>query len=348
LGEIYKLEPLNSEEIARWDELTAGFPSRELFHRKVWLEYLRDSRGVDIRYWAIRNEEERIGYFCGGILRKGPFKILGSPLKGWGTNFLGPVAGASFRTAPFLSALDRLASAEKIAMAEFESSTVPGEDLESAGYEPVPDSTFFVTLTPGDTDRVWKTVESTCRNRIRKAMKAGLTIEDTDDPAVADQFYDQYADLMRRKGLVPPYPREYPKKLLKHLKAANLILALRVRSAEGQVLATGLFPHDERTMYFWGGASWEAGRELCPNEFLHWSAIRMATESGLQLYNTCGTGQFKRKFGGEYKVTRRWHKCYGQTARWARKGYEVYFKNRIRLRGWWENVSRRRGGEAAQ
>lgn len=338
----YDLEPLTGEEVSRWDELISAHPRRELFHRKVWLEYLEDSRGVEIRYWRIRRRNESIGYFCGGILRKGPFRILGSPLKGWGTNFLGPVADDSFAAKPFLSALDRLAEEEGIDMVELESRSLPEEALMAAGFEPVPDSTFLVRITPGDADAVWNAIESTCRNRVRKATKGGLTVENLPSPQMCREFYSQYVDLMRRKNLAPTYPADYPEKLVAHLAPAEMIFGLRVRDPAGRILATGLFPHDENTMYFWGGASWQEGRNLCPNEFLHWNAMRRAAECGLRLYNTCGTGQFKRKFGGEYAVTKRWHRFYSGSARWARRGYEAYFKNRIRIRGWLGNVARRR------
>lgn len=341
---MYQMEPLTADEAARWDELIAGFASRELFHRQVWLDYLAASRGVEIRQWAIRRGSQTLGYFCGGIVQKGPFRILGSPLKGWGTNFMGPVVNGCLDTSAFLRALDELAARERLAMLELENRNFDGSALESAGYETAPGWTYAVALTPEDPDLMWRALDSTCRNSIRKAFKAGLTVEDTGDLSASDEFYGQYLDLMKRKGLVPPYPRSYPQLLVFHLKRADSLFALRVRDAERQLLATGLFPHDDRTVYFWGGASWEDGRDLCPNEFLHWSAMRLAAERGLRQYDMCGYGRFKKKFGGELVTLKRWHKCYWRTARWARRGYEVYFQKRIRLQGWWQRMTHSQEG----
>jgi hypothetical protein len=346
LGAQYEFEPLTTAEAAHWDGLIAPYPDRELFHCKVWLDYLAASRGVEIRFWAIREGSQTIGYFCGGVLRKGPFRILGSPLKGWGTNFMGPVLNSASAHDKLLTAMDSLAAAEHLAMIELEYRGAPEEAYGAADYEPVRSWTFLVNLVPGDSDAMWQALDSTCRNRIRKAMKAELTFEDSDDPAIADEFYDQYTDLMRHKGLVPSYPRHHPRLLFQYLKKADLLFALRIRDKTGRILATGLFPHDDRTMYFWGGASWQAGRQLCPNEFLHWSAMTLAAKRGLLTYNTCGHGQFKSKFGGALLELKRWHKCYWRTARWARRGYEVYFQNQIRLRGWWKRAAHRRGGES--
>jgi CelD/BcsL family acetyltransferase involved in cellulose biosynthesis len=337
----YELLTLPPEVLARWDEIVATYPAAELFHRRAWLDYLAASRRADIRFWSIVDGGTLVGYFTAGIVRKGPFRILGSPLKSWGTNFLGPIADASLDQGAFLEAVEMVARREHVAMLETESRLLSDDILRSAGYEPVPGWTYAVTLRAMDADATWKTLDSTCRNRVRKAIKAGLTVEDTDDATVADEFYDQYSDVMRRKGLVPPYPREVPRMLVAHLKKADLLLALRVRDADGRLLATGLFPHDDRTLYFWGGASWEDGRDLCPNEFLHWSAIRMAAERGLARYDMCGHGRFKKKFGGALVPLTRWHKFTWRSARWARSGYERYFQRSLRLRSWWSRLSRR-------
>ena len=81
-------------------------------------------------------------------------------------------------------------------------------------------------------------------------------------------------------------------------------------------------------MYFWGGASLADGQDLCPNDLLHWTAMQMAAHRGLRTYNMSGHGRFKRKFGGALTEVTRWHKCYWRTARWARKGYEIWFRRR--------------------
>ena len=330
----YELQPLSAEQAARWDELIAPYPGRELFHRRAWLDYLAESRGIDVRMWTIRNGEGSLGYFCGGIVQKGPFKVLGSPLKGWGTNSMGPVVRADASDLELLHALDDLARRERLAMTELEHTALDEDALRALRYEPVPSATYVVSLTPGDEETMWHRLDSTCRNRIRKAMRSGLVVEDTDDPAIADEFYDQYTDLMARKGLVPPYARQSPRLLVRHLRRAGLLVALRVRDAEGRIVATGLFPHDEHTVYFWGGASWHDSRDLCPNDLMHWTLMRMAASRGIVRYNMCGDGRFKRKFGGQLQALRRWRKCYWRSARWAQRGYALYFQRRITVQGW--------------
>lgn len=334
----YEIVVLTPEDAGQWDELIAPYESRQMFHRRAWLDYLAASRKLNIRLWAIRKGSQTVGYFCGGILRKGPFRILGSPLKGWGTNSMGPVVGGHIDQGSLLKALDCLAHREHVALMELENSILSEKAMVAAQYEAISDWTYVVTLTPENPDVMWSAMYSTCRNRIRKAMKAGLTVEDTDDPAVADEYYELYSHLIRRKGLVPTYPCESPRELVRHLKKVDSLFALRVRDASGRVLAIALFPHDEQTMYFWGGASWPDGHKLCPNEYLHWSAMSLAATRGLRVYNMSGYGRFKTKFGGTLTPVKRWHKCYWRTARWARHGYEMYFQKWIRVQGWWQQI----------
>jgi hypothetical protein len=343
-GEPNTLDPLDETASARWDELVAPYAGAKVFHRRAWLDYLAESRGADMRLWGIREGDSSIGYFCGGLVRKGPFLVLGSPLKGWGTNSMGPLAERGFDQEGFLGALDDLAARHGIAMTELESPLLEAAGLAAHGYEPVQGWTYRVSLTPGDPERMWRALDSAARNRVRKAMRAGLSVEDTDDPAIAEEFYDQYSALVRHKGFAPPYPREYPRLLVRHLKKADLLFALRVRDASGRVLATGLFPHDGETVYFWGGASWQDGRDQCPNELLHWSLICLAASRGLHRYDMCGPGRFKKKFGGDLVELARWHKSYSVTAEWARRAYALYFEKQTRVRGWWERMTRQSRG----
>ena len=123
-----------------------------------------------------------------------------------------------------------------------------------------------------------------------------------------------------------------------------MLLALRVRGPEGDLLATGLFPHDDRTIYFWGGASEAEAAKYAPNDLLHWTVIEMAAARGLRVYNMCGHGFFKKKFGGVLQRPVRWHKCYGRAARWGRHAYERYIQRRLRLQGWWRSLVDARQG----
>lgn len=334
----HELEPLESAEAANWDELIAPYDSRELFHSRAWLDYLAASRGLSIRLWAVRRGNAVEGYFCGGILHKGPFRILGSPLKGWGTNFLGPIVDRNFDQDAFLCGLDDLAEREHFSMLEIENPLLAPESMERAGYQPVSQPTYIIRLLPGDIKAMWNRIDLKARQKIGKARRAGLRVEETDDPAIADEFFEEFVEVLARKSLFPPYGRECPRLLFRYLNPCGLLLTLRILEPGGRTIATGLFPHDQTAIYFWGGASRVDSWKHSPNDLLQWTAMEMAAQRGLTVYNMCGYGYFKSKFGGTLERPIRWHKCYRRSARWARRAYELYFQKRIRLRGWWEHA----------
>src|SRR5262249_33901458 len=118
----------------------------------------------------------------------------------------------------------------------------------------------------------------------------------------------------------------------------GFLIALRVRNRRGDVIATGLFPHDERAMYFWGGASSSEGYQSCANEYMQWKAMCLAANRGVSRYDMSGNGLFKKKFGGELIERRRWTKCYSSAARWSRSAYQFLFDRRLRLEATLRNV----------
>ena len=99
-------------------------------------------------------------------------------------------------------------------------------------------------------------------------MKSASPWRTRTNPAVADEFYDRFQDLMWRKGTAPPYPAS-SRACSSVTETGRPPLQLRVRDEAGRVLATGLFPHYDRTVYFWAGASWQKRPRLNPNDFLH-------------------------------------------------------------------------------
>jgi lipid II:glycine glycyltransferase (peptidoglycan interpeptide bridge formation enzyme) len=334
----YELQPLSPADLVSWDALVVRYESSHLFHRRAWLNYLAASRGVDPRFWSIREGSRLVGYFCGGVMRKGPFRLLGSPMKGWTTNFMGPLVNRDFDQRAFLRAVDALAAAERFAIVELENPLLSADAMEEFGYTGVRQPTYIVDLTPSNPSHMWTRIDPKSRQKIRKATRSGLVVEESNDPLLADEFYDQFVEVLARKSLFPPYGPAIPRLLLTHLSQARLLLSLRVRNSEGATVAVGLFPHDSRSIYFWGGASRIAAWSQAPNDLLQWTVMERAAAMGLRVYNMCGYGYFKSKFGGVLEDPRRWHKCYAPTAQLARKGYEIYFNKKLRAQSWWQRL----------
>src|SRR5262249_22721057 len=150
----------------------------------------------------------------------------------------------------FLIALDELAASEGIATLEIENPILEASLMSSRGYEVKTDKTYIIELTPRDPERVWKRIDKKDRSTVTKARRLGLKVVECSDAGMTDEYYDQFIEVMTRKGLFPPYDRDRPRLLFQHLYPKDMLLALQILSPEGQAIATGLFPHDDQTIYF--------------------------------------------------------------------------------------------------
>ena len=101
-----------------------------------------------------------------------------------------------------------------------------------------------------------------------------------------------------------------------------MLYTLGVRNPEGEIVATGIFPFDNGTVYQWNSSSEIEGRKWHPNDLLHWELMCKAADDGLGLYDMSGYGRFNRAFGAKMVATFRWYKCYSIAAKLARASLE--------------------------
>jgi hypothetical protein len=324
------LEPIDNIDPQEWEEAISDYDFKYLFHRSIWLRFLEETQPGKILKFKIMNNGRVEGYLAGLLVRKGPLNIWGSPLPGTTTNYMGPIVNKHFNTEDFIKALDDFSRTHKIHHVELVSPFLNKDVMEGVGYTVFKDITYVVSLTPNE-DLMWKKLKSECRNRIRKGINNGLTVEDTDDPTFVREYYNELLEVFGRQGLVPTYPIERVKSLFANLKPNNL-LALQVKSKD-IVVATGLFPYDDRCVYFFGGASWTKYQSLCPNELLHWTAMTIAAKIGIKEYDMTGGGTFKPKFGGIQLNVYGYHKSYTLLAKYGRSIYKSLFRVKQKIEG---------------
>ena len=323
-------ETLVPLDMPDWDRTISSYRSKHLFHEACWLRFLERSQQAKIHAVKLLDTDGALaGYFCAGETRKGFFRLLGSPLQGWTTNFIGPIVN-QVHPEILLQTLDRLCRALAIDYFELCNPILPASMMREAGFELDADTTFLVTIDSETS--MWGRLKSECRNRIRKGLKNGLRVEHTTDPTFVHEYYAQLQDVFLRQGRVPTYGKERVRLLWESLMPAGRLLALRVYKGN-DVIATGVFPYDERAIYFWGGASWTSAYSLYPNELLHWNAMLFALGKGIPIYNMCGGGSFKPKFGGTQIVIERWFKTLSPLARMGRTAYKHYTTARQRVLG---------------
>jgi hypothetical protein len=273
--------------------------TRTIFQTPPWLRFLLRTQHGEPIVAAIRERQQTIGYFTGMVVDKLGMRILGSPFPGWTTAYMGLTLSDGVRRGRAVQALIDFAFRDLGCIhLEVMDRSVTANDLGGLGVQYRLYRGYELDLTRQE-DELFSNMSSACRRCIRKAKKEGVLIEEAHDPEFADQYCAQLQDVFAKQGLVATYGIERVRQLIAHVHPTGHLLLLRARSPSGQCIATGIFPHMNGVMYFWGGASWRRHQLLRPNEAIQWHAMKIGKRMGLRLYDMGGGGEYKRKYGGK-------------------------------------------------
>ncbi|GGN23734.1 CelD/BcsL family acetyltransferase involved in cellulose biosynthesis [Actinoplanes campanulatus] len=290
---LHRVEP--SAEL--WAD-RATYEDRLIFHTREWIRFVAECQRAEPLLAVVTDGGRPVGHFTGLLARRFGMRILGSPMAGWTTSYVGfnLRPGVSRRAA--LEALMPFAFGEVgAAHLEIRDRGLTENDLGGLGLRWDAAPTAVIDLNPTE-DQLFGAMASACRRNIRKAAKSGVVIEDAGgDPAFADEFYDQLRDVFAKQNLVPTYSVDRVRSLIRHLAPAGNLLLLRARDADGRSIATAVLPWYHRTMYFWGGASYRPFQHLRPNEALIWHALQWAKERGVTEFDFVGGNAYKAKYG---------------------------------------------------
>ncbi len=283
-----------------WDRIIQGFATKTLFHESAWLDFVQTihPRG-QLEYFEIRQGAVAAGYFCAVRISKAlSLRVYGSPLPEAGM-YMGPLISGGVPQAELVQALVGICRTNRIASLQLANDWLDPQLMRRLGFRVSPSVTHVCPL-PKDEDAAWAALRGTCRTRIRKAKKSGLEAEITNDGSIVEDFYRYITQVLQRKGVWPHYGIDRPRALMACLAPADRLFSVRVKY-QGRVIGVAFYPHDERSMYYWDGASDPAHLEFCPNELLHWTAMREAIRRGIPSFNIGGgpvPSRFTRKFGG--------------------------------------------------
>lgn len=281
-----------------WEELD-NYGDRTVFQTLPWLNFLAKSQGAKPVVAAIKESGRTVGYFTALVVQKFGLKILGSPFKGWTTDYMG------FNLLPEISRQRVIESLSSFAFTrlgchymEMMDQNLTEGDFEDSAFTVQYQSTFEIDLDRDENDIYTAMDNKSCRWCIRKAIKSGVVIEEASDSGFAKDYYAQLKDVFAKQSLLPTYSLERVQSLISCLQPTGSLLLLRARSAEGECIGTGIFPAFNDTMYFWGGASWRSHQHLCPNELIMWHAMRYWKTRGIKRMDMGGGGEYKKKYGG--------------------------------------------------
>jgi CelD/BcsL family acetyltransferase involved in cellulose biosynthesis len=107
---------------------------------------------------------------------------------------------------------------------------------------------------------------------------------------------------------VPTYGVARVRQLIAFLQPSGQVLLLRVRSPDGESIATAVVIGRNRTAVLWGAAFRRAHANLHPNEPLHWEVMQHWRALGAVRYDMGGGGDYKAQYGGAETPVHLYHR----------------------------------------
>ena len=275
------------------------------FHSTTWLRRVIVSTfSSTVSYLGVYDGETLLGCFPVISKRFGPLHLHGSPLPKHATYTLHPLLNKQVDSEAFLAAVADWVKSNKIYYFQLTWIRNTPQNLNGGTCECRP--TLVVPLQ-GDILQVWKKIKREARNRIRHALKSGIRLHWSSMEKIEKHYQELLDSTYGRQGI----SQTFPKMIYSYIAENQQALNVKVLSAtlQNEIIASIWLIYNEKTCYFWDGASKQDYRKLSPNHLLHWSVMRWCKKSGIVAYDLIGVGgragfrdgitRFKRSLGGQ-------------------------------------------------
>ncbi len=316
-----------------WEQILSGYPEAEVFQGAAWLEFLSRSQAAEPVIAAIRDQERVVGHFVGGMVRRFGIRILGSPLRGWGTQSMG-----------FLlrDGIDRRAAADALIPfafgpldchhVELVDRRLGVDEMAGSGYAAERGKTYVIDLARPE-DEILRGFRRTTRQEIQKALRAGLVVEPASDSGFADEFYRYLVAVFARQGKAPTYGVDRVRHLIAAVYPSGQLQLLRVRTPTGETVGTAVVPGRNETAVAWGMAFDRANKQVHAVELLWLETMKYWRGRGAIRYDMGGAGDYKAKYGGEVVELVRFHRSRYRALRFGRAVVREFVAARQIIRG---------------
>jgi hypothetical protein len=170
------------------------------------------------------------------------------------------------------------------------------------GFECHDNRTHIVNLLL-DEKELLQRLKGKCRNKIKRAERAGVTTEIVQDDQYLNEYYDVLLNLYRRQNRAPPSPRSFFQNIWDRFgPAGNLVWV--VAKHENALVAGALLGAWKGGIFYIDGVSGDAHKNLGASNLLHWAGMKWAKANNYQFYDFVGSNiprfaLFKGSFGGD-------------------------------------------------
>ena len=288
-----------------------------VYHTTEWLLATASAFGCELKFVITCLDRENLSVTPFLYQRKGPFKLLGSPLRGTYTEFSGPVFSSDFDIALvreimvsqhqlFAESCDYI---EVGFRGETKISGSLSQSLKMLGYEANHASSLLVDLSQGEED-LWASFVGRARTAVRKAEKADLkAIVVQPTQKWITQYYGILTDTFAKQGLAVPHPFSFFQKIEK-LSKLGLVFCVESR-IDNKIGAAAIFVKGNHRMMYLSGVATKEGMHHAASSLVQWQAMKQGISDGITEYDMGGLGiasidKFKRSFGGIDVSHQRW------------------------------------------
>ena len=290
-------------DASEWEAILDGHADAMVFHSSAWLQFVAASQRAEPVIAVVKLDGRTCGYFVGAVVRRFGVRILGSPLPGWVTPYMGFLLEAGVDRRAAAEALVRFAFNDLGCLhVELNDPRLVPEQMTGSQYAVEPWVTYLVDLRPPE-EEILARMSSHRRQYIRRAIRRGMSAEVVTDIDFADEYFRQVGDVFTRQRLRPAYDVELVRHLIRCVQPSGQLLMLRVRDGDGSSIATMLSVGRGQTAIAWGTALLRAHSGEHPMELLWWESMRAWRARGATSFDMNGRvdyggGDYKAKYGG--------------------------------------------------
>lgn len=262
---------MNPLEYADWDSLLGTHPQSSFFHTVAWIRILSETYGCTPVFFVVVKDR------CLHAMM--PVVELAS----WASGRRGVALPFTDTCDP----LDREHTLKRKVLPEVlrHGCERRWKYFECRGGRDVfgevpPFQTFFIHEMKlfKDERYLFSRLDSGTRRAVRKAQKAGVTIEISQTLEATRQYYSLHCKTRRRHGL-PPQPFAFFRKIHEHVLEPRKGIVVLARHCE-HIIAGAIYFHFDQEAIYRFGASDEAFQDLRGNNLVMWAAIKWYTSKG--------------------------------------------------------------------